>query len=152
MNAALFGGICAVGLGSADFMGRFSSRAIGHHNALLGMLLASTVLVSLWMWAAGTQIVWDTHGLWLVAIHGAATTVMTLLLYWGLARGPISVVAPIVAAYPVLVLLFYFVFVPSVRGLYGLLEVISSKVETSWNRLAGLVGLCRRMAMILCLP
>ena len=109
MNAALFGGICAVGLGGADFMGRFSSRAIGHHNALLGMLLASTVLVSLWVWGAGTQLVWDTHGLWLVAINGAATTVMTLLLYWGLARGPVSVVAPIVAAHPVLVLLFYFV-------------------------------------------
>ena len=38
MNAALFGGICAICLGSADFMGRISSRAIGHHNALLGML------------------------------------------------------------------------------------------------------------------
>ena len=109
MNAALFGGICSLGLGGADFMGRFSSRAIGHHNALLGMLLASYVLVSLWIWGAGTQIVWDTHALWLVAINGAATTVMTLLLYWGLARGPISVVAPIVAAHPVLVLLFYFV-------------------------------------------
>ena len=109
MNAALFGGICAVGLGSADFMGRFSSRAIGHHNALLGMLLSSTVLVSLWIWGADTPIVRDTSGIWLVAINGAATTVMTLLLYWGLARGPVSVVAPIVAAHPVLVLLFYFV-------------------------------------------
>ena len=52
MNAALFGGICAICLGSADFMGRISSRAIGHHNALLGMLLASIVLVSLWIWGA----------------------------------------------------------------------------------------------------
>ncbi len=109
MNAALFGGICAIGLGSADFMGRFSSRAIGHHNALLGMLLASTVLVSLWIWGAGTPIVRDTSGIWLVVINGAATTVMTLLLYWGLARGPVSVVAPIVSAHPVLVLLFYVV-------------------------------------------
>jgi len=109
MNAALFGGICAVGLGSADFMGRSSSRAIGHHNALLGMLLSSTVLVSLWIWGADTQIVRDTGGLWLVAINGAATTVMTLLLYWGLARGPVSIVAPIVAAHPMLVLLFYYV-------------------------------------------
>lgn len=109
MNAALFGGLCAIGLGSADFMGRFSSRAVGHHNALLGMLLASFVLVSLWMWGAGTSIIWEANGLLLVVVLGVATTVMTLLLYWGLARGPVSVVAPIVAAHPVLVLLYYFV-------------------------------------------
>lgn len=107
MNAALFGSISAIGLGSADFMGRFSSRAIGHHNALLGILLASTALVSLWIWGADTQMVWDVRGYWLVVINGVATTVMTLLLYLGLARGPVSVVAPIVASHPVLVLLFY---------------------------------------------
>jgi drug/metabolite transporter (DMT)-like permease len=107
MNAALFGGLCAVGLGSADFMGRHSSRAIGPHNALLGMLLSSTLLVSLWIWGSDALIVKDMSGIWLVVINGVATTVMTLLLYWGLARGPVSVVAPIVAAHPVLVLLFY---------------------------------------------
>lgn len=107
MNAALLGGICAIGVGGADFMGRFSSRAIGHHNALLGILIASVVFVSVWLWGAGAPIIWETHGLWMVAISGAATTLMMLLLYWGLARGPVSVVAPIVAAHPVLVLLFY---------------------------------------------
>jgi drug/metabolite transporter (DMT)-like permease len=146
MNAALFGGICAVGLGSADFMGRFSSRAIGHHNALLGMLLASTALVSLWVWGAGTQIVWDTHGLWLVAINGAATTVMTLLLYLGLARGPVSVVAPIVAAHPVLVLLFYFV-VSGVRP--GMIEsaamavTIAGAAIVAWSAESGGAGVSR---------
>ncbi|MCP4328604.1 MAG: DMT family transporter [Alphaproteobacteria bacterium] len=107
MNAALFGSVCALGLGSADFMGRFSSRAIGPHNALLGMLLSSAILASLWVWLSGTHLVWDGDKIWWSVLNGIATTVMTLLLYWGLARGPVSVVAPIVAAHPVLVTLFY---------------------------------------------
>ena len=110
MNPAILGALCAVGLGSADFMGRFSSRAIGPRNALLGMLASSALLVSLWVWVSDAPLVWRLADLWLVALNGAATTVMTVLLYWGLARGPVSVVAPIVAAHPVLVLLVYVVF------------------------------------------
>jgi drug/metabolite transporter (DMT)-like permease len=49
-------------------------------------------------------ILWDSSGLWLLVINGVSTTFMTLLLYAGLARGPVSVVAPIVASYPALVL------------------------------------------------
>jgi uncharacterized membrane protein len=102
--------MCAIGLGSADFMGRSSSRAIGPRNALLGMLLSSALLVSLWVWVSDAPLVWRLADLWLVALNGAATTIMTVLLYWGLARGPVNVVAPIVAAHPVLVLLVYVVF------------------------------------------
>ena len=91
-------------------MGRFSSRAIGPRNALLGMLSSSALLVSLWVWISDAPLVWRLADLWLVALNGAATTVMTVLLYWGLARGPVRVVAPIVAAHPVLVLLVYVVF------------------------------------------
>lgn len=109
MNSVLFGGISALGLGTADFMGRFSSRAIDHHNALLGMLLAGFVPLSIWVLLAFGLPTLNASSLGWVILNGAATTVMTLLLYWGLARGPISVVAPIVAAHPVLVILYYVV-------------------------------------------
>jgi len=94
-------------MGSADFMGRFSGRALGPRNALLGMLSSSALLVSLWVWISDAPLVWRMADLWLVALNGAATTIMTVLLYWGLARGPVSVVAPIVGAHPVIVLLVY---------------------------------------------
>ena len=104
MNAALWGTFSALSLGGADFIARFSSRALGAVNALFGMLLAGVVLLSLWVWVTGHPLVWTSSGLWLLAINGISTTLMTVLLYAALARGPVSVVAPIVASYPVLVL------------------------------------------------
>lgn len=105
MNPAIWGGLCAVNLGLADFMARFSSRAIGHASALFGMLATGAVVLTMYVWATGPDLVWNWSGLWLVALNGVATTGMTLLLYLGLARGPVSIVAPIVASHPALVVL-----------------------------------------------
>ena len=110
MNPALWGSLSALGLGTADFMARFSSRAIGHTSALLGMLVTGCIILTGWIIATGSQLIWDPAGWHLIAINGVATTVMTLLLYKGLARGPISVVAPIVASHPVLVVALAFAF------------------------------------------
>lgn len=110
MNPALWGAFSALGLGTADFMARFSSRAIGHASALLGMLITGCVILSVWIALTDTPLVWTSAGWYLIAITGVATTVMTLLLYKGLARGPISVVAPIVASHPVLVVALAFLF------------------------------------------
>lgn len=107
MNPALWGSLCALNLGTADFLARLSSRAIGHESALLGMLGVGSVLLTAWVVLAGPPLLWDASALWLVALNGAATTLMTLLLYLGLARGPVSVVAPIVASHPVLVVGFW---------------------------------------------
>ena len=38
---------------------------------------------------------------WLLVLAGLAVMVATLLLYWGLARGPVTIVSPIAASYPV---------------------------------------------------
>lgn len=103
MNPALWGGLSALGLGTADFMGRFSSRAIGHASALFGMLGAGCVILTAWYFLTRPELVHTWAGWHYVVLNGIATTVMTLLLYKGLARGPISVVAPIVASHPVLV-------------------------------------------------
>jgi len=103
MNPAVWGGLCALGLGGADFVARYTSRAFGPANALLGMLLVGAVVLTSWVWIAAPPLSWTASGLWLLAVNGVATTVMTLLLYKGLARGPVSIVAPIVASHPVLV-------------------------------------------------
>ncbi len=107
MTPGLFGGISALCLGTADFMGRFSSRAIDHYNALLGMLVAGSAALTLWVILFAGLPSLQGLSVWWILTNGIATTIMTLLLYLGLARGPVSVVAPIVTAHPVLVILYY---------------------------------------------
>ena len=107
ITQGIFGAISALSLGAADFMGRFSSRAIDQHNALFGMLLAGIIPLSCWVILVSGLPHLGNLSLGWVVLNGVATTIMTLLLYQGLARGPISVVAPIVAAHPVLVILYY---------------------------------------------
>jgi len=105
MNPALWGGVCALNLGTADFMARFSSQALGYRRALLGMLVAGAAILTGYVAWQQPPMTWRGDAVWLLGLNGLATTAMTLLLYQGLARGPVTVVAPIVAAHPALVLL-----------------------------------------------
>ncbi len=66
------------------------------------MLSVGAVVLTLVVWQAGIPLVWDPTGWWLVLTTGVGVMVATLLLYWGLARGPVTVVAPIVGSYPAL--------------------------------------------------
>ena len=102
MNAAAFGLLTALGWGGADFIARFTGRAMGHHVALFGMLVVGSLVLPLIAWQSGTALVWDPRGWWLLLGTGIGIMVATLLLYWGLARGPVTIVAPIVGSYPAL--------------------------------------------------
>lgn len=127
MNAALWGSFSALSLGGADFIARFSSRAVGPANALFGTLLVGSITLSLWVWLTEHPIIWNLSGSWLLALNGVSTTVMTLLLYAALARGPVSVVAPIVAGYPALVLIIAIAlgFRPSLEQWIGIVTTIA---------------------------
>jgi drug/metabolite transporter (DMT)-like permease len=104
MISALFGLASALGLGAADFMGRFSSRALGAPLTYGVVLLLGAVGTTIWLLASGAVLVWSPLGCTIAVAHGISVSVMCILLYTGLARGPIAVVAPIVAAHPALVL------------------------------------------------
>ena len=104
MTAALFGLASALGLGIADFMARFSARAIGAAFNYFLVLLIGSIGSAIWLYASGTTLVWTMPGLMLAVVHGMFVALMCMLLYAGLARGPVSVVAPIVATHPALVL------------------------------------------------
>jgi drug/metabolite transporter (DMT)-like permease len=106
MNPAAWGGLCALSWGTADFIARFTGRGAGVQAAMLGVLVTGATAISLWIWLARVPLVWPAGELWLLGVNGALTLVATLLLYAGLARGPISVVAPIVGAYPAIVVVF----------------------------------------------
>ena len=102
MNPAVWGLMTALGWGGADFIARFIGRALGHHMALLGMLLVGSLVLPLVAWQAGIAIRWQWDGAWLLLLTGVGIMAATLLLYWGLARGPVTIVSPIVGSYPAL--------------------------------------------------
>jgi drug/metabolite transporter (DMT)-like permease len=104
MISALLGLASALGLGAADFMARFSARALGAPLAYGTVLLVGTVGATVWLLIYGTPIIWSPLGCAIAVAHGFSVSVMCILLYMGIARGPIAVVVPIVAAHPALVL------------------------------------------------
>ena len=101
MTAGLYGLLAALGWGGADFIARFTGRAIGHQQALLGMLSVGAIAMSLIIFLFDIPLVFIASGWWLLILTGIGTMVSTLLLYWGLARGPVTIVAPIVGSFPI---------------------------------------------------
>jgi len=58
------------------------------------------VALTLVVLAVGPIALPNASDLWLIGLAGATTMMSTLLLYLGLVRGPIAVVAPIVSTFP----------------------------------------------------
>ena len=108
MTPALFGSLSAISLGTSDFLSRFSTRALGAPVVFFAVLSVGSLVLTLWILFFGVELVWRIDCAWLLLVNGIATLMMTILLYTSLARGPVSVVAPIVAAHPILVVLFWF--------------------------------------------
>ncbi len=106
MNQALWGLLSALSLGTADFLARYSSRAVGADRALFGVFVVSCLVLTGTMILDGRALSVDLAHLWLPVLFGALTTLAMLLLYQALALGPISLAAPIVAAHPALVVVF----------------------------------------------
>ena len=105
LSPGLWGSFTALGWGASDFIARFTGRAAGHQSALFGMLLTGATALTLIVLVTGTPLTWAPQGLWLLAASGLCIMLATLWLYRGLAAGPISIVSPIVGAYPALVVL-----------------------------------------------
>lgn len=100
MNAALGGILAALSWGSADFIARFTGGAVGHVNALFGMLVTSALVLTGIVLVMGLPLPGLQAGWWLLLIFGAGLTTATLLLYLGLVRGPVTVAAPIAGTFP----------------------------------------------------
>ncbi len=106
MSPAIWGSITAVTWGSADFLARFTGQRLGLVTALCGMMTASCLLLLAYAFAIEMPWVLSAERWWAPLGAGVFIVGATLLLYWGLVRGPISVVSPIVAAYPLFSLVF----------------------------------------------
>lgn len=100
MNAVLGGVAAAIFWGSADFIARFTGGALGHMHALFGMLVASALVLTAVMLVGDLSLVAPAAGWWLLAVSGIGLTAATALLYLGLVRGPVTIVAPIAGTFP----------------------------------------------------
>lgn len=103
MDMVALGALSAFSLGSADFIARFTSLRYGAAGSLLGVLVLSTLALSALLAFQDFPPQWPLGPAWLLVGYGVATAVATLLLYEALARGPVTIAAPIVAAHPALV-------------------------------------------------
>ncbi|MEM7292421.1 MAG: DMT family transporter [Pseudomonadota bacterium] len=108
VSPALWGLLSALSFGTADFAARFTSLRFGHYPSIfVTFVLGVVVFVPLML--AESNVVWDPTGLTLTAVYGVLFAYSMIFLYRVLARGPINVVAPIVAAHPVFIILIAFV-------------------------------------------
>lgn len=107
LMAVSFGLIAAVGWGIGDFWGARASKTIGAVTALAAtnfVLLAFYLLIYAFLPASGMAL--STSGIILSLASGIILTGAAMLLYKGFVYGPVSLVAPISAAYPLYVALF----------------------------------------------
>jgi drug/metabolite transporter (DMT)-like permease len=63
------------------------------------------VLITAWMFVEQPAVTWSLEAVLLVLSAGVSLMAATLWLYQGVARGPISIVEPIVCSYPILTVL-----------------------------------------------
>jgi drug/metabolite transporter (DMT)-like permease len=106
MTAVLLGIAAALSWGVADFAARFTGRAVGPTLATLAMLATSAAAITLYLAWQGVTIDWRWPSLLLPVLSGIGIAAATLLLYYGLATGPVTIVSPIAGSYPALVVGF----------------------------------------------
>lgn len=135
MNAALWGLLSAFSFGIADFIARFTSRGLGPRRSLLGILIVSAAILTTYVVATGQFSLTNHEHLWLIALQGLALVTAMLLLYWGLARGPVNLVASLVATHPVLIVAWAFLLGarPSNWQWIGLAAALLGAVIVAWS-------------------
>lgn len=98
MTAVILGLLAAFCWGGADVLARHTGRALGAQGALLAMMLAGMTGLGLWITLVEHRLPgWP--GTWtLVSATLAAFAMLTF--YEAMRRGPVSLVSPLVGAYP----------------------------------------------------
>src|SRR5262245_66288640 len=100
MISALLGLAIALSLGAADFMARFSTRALGALLNYTYVLLIGAIGTTLWLFATDQVLVWSPFGVAIAVLHGVSVALMCVLLYIGIARGSCAVGEPDVPSRP----------------------------------------------------
>jgi len=99
VNSALWGLAAALAFGIADFCGRFTGRALGPASALLGLMLVGALALTLNAPSQGWHLALDWPLIW----SGLAAMAAPLAFYRAMTLASLSLVMPIAAAYPALI-------------------------------------------------
>jgi drug/metabolite transporter (DMT)-like permease len=108
MNQIFWGILSAGSLGTADFLAGLSARSTGYSRALFWVFVVSCICLTTYMLVIDHPMVIALSEQWLIVLFGVMNTIAMLLLYQALARGPLILVAPIIAAHPVIIIVFAF--------------------------------------------
>lgn len=100
MDSILLGIVAASCWGTADFAARFSGRALGSVTALFGVFVAGTLGLSLWLATEGASLPPVSELSWWVLGNALTGVAGMLALYEGLRRGRVTIVVPLVGAFP----------------------------------------------------
>ncbi len=112
LAAVLFGLLAVVAWAYTDFFGaKASKRSGGMATAVMITVVAATTFDLVYLVFFREHTVFDATGLGYAALSGLAFTIANLAFYKGLEYGPVSIVSPLGAIYPLvtalcLVLLF----------------------------------------------
>lgn len=111
MFSFAMGALSAGSLGVADFIASQSSERLGAARALAGMLLVSSIVLTIVMITSEgfTSLLLPNAltGNLLAASQGVVMAISLLLFFYAMSVGKISIVAPIIAAHPVFIVLFH---------------------------------------------
>ncbi len=116
MNLALAWGLgAALAWGTADFCAKKTSNRFGFWPTVWGMNAVGALALSL-AWAAGTFAVQAPH-LPALAVMAVGNAIGGVFFYYALEHGPLALVSPITAAYPVVSAFLAFLFAGERLGL-----------------------------------
>lgn len=132
LDALFWGMVAALSLGTADFLARSTSNAVGPVAAFTYVVMLGTLLMAAFMLITGSELRITRFGLLMSCLHGLCVTAMSVMLYAALVRGPVSLAVPVVAAHPVLVILYEVAF--------GLSSLSIEQILASGLVIAGVVG------------
>jgi uncharacterized membrane protein len=106
MSAVLLGVIASLGWGLHDLFIRFVSRSLGSLQSVMAVFIFGAGALLAAMWLRGETLHLAPGNFWILALAGIAYALAFVWLFQAFAIGPVSLVSPIVGAYPVLVMVW----------------------------------------------
>ncbi len=106
MTALTLGMISAICWGVHDFAVRYLSQTINLLVAVFATLFAGVVMQSVALMTTGQVTAISPEALPYAVAAGPALAIMGMCLYVAFKRGPVSLVAPIIAGYPIMSMIF----------------------------------------------
>lgn len=163
LDALFWGMIAALSLGTADYLARATSLAVGPVAAFTYVVILGTLLMAGFMFITGVELRITRFGFAMSCLHGLCVTAMSVMLYAALVRGPVSLVVPVVAAHPLLIILHEVAFGKSglsteqiiaaalvIGGVVGA-SIFSFRHDADLERVSGSQGQRRHITLLLAL-